>query len=67
MNWELVLNVVIKMKRIEVRNEDYVTELYSYDVDGSRVMSRVSVKCKNYNTFCKVVEAVQTALEQEES
>ena len=55
------------MKRIEVRNEDYVTELYSYDVDGSRVMSRVSVKCKNYNTFCKVVEAVQTALEQEES
>ena len=49
----------------EVRNDDYVTELFSYDKDNNRVLTRVSIKTKNYDVFCGVVEAVSDVLKRE--
>lgn len=49
----------------EVRNNSFETELYSYDADKSRVVSRITIDTRNYKTFCRVVEAVSLILEEE--
>ena len=49
----------------EVRNNLFETELYSYDTDKCDVMSRITIDTRNYETFCRVVEAVLLILEEE--
>ena len=49
----------------EVRNNHFETELYSYDTDKSKVLSRITIDTRNYETFCRVVEAVSLILEEE--
>lgn len=49
----------------EVRNNHFETELYSYDIDKCNVLSRITIDTRNYETFCRVVEAVSLILEEE--
>ena len=49
----------------EVRNNHFETELYSYDTDKCRVLSRITIDTRNYETFCRIVEAVSLILEEE--
>lgn len=49
----------------EVRNEHFETELYTYDKGACNVITRIKIDTKDYETFCRVVEAVSRILEQE--
>ena len=53
------------MSNYEFRSKNYQTELISYDKEWSRVISKVEIDIKNYDTFCKVVEAVSKILKEE--
>ena len=65
----VIENIVICIRRRktmkEVRNNHFETELYSYDTDKCNVLSRITIDTRNYETFCRVVEAVSLILEEE--
>ena len=49
-----------------MRNDNYVTELNSYNENRCVVVSKVNISCKEYDTFKKIVEAVTPILEAED-
>lgn len=49
----------------EVRNNRFKTELYSYDTDKCNVLSRITIDARNYEAFCRIVEAVSLILKEE--
>lgn len=49
----------------EVRNNRFKTELYSYDTDKCNVLSRITIDVRNYEAFCRIVEAVSLILKEE--
>ncbi len=56
----------INKKGEKMRNDNYVTELNSYNENRCVVVSKVSISCKEYDTFKKIVEAVTPILEAED-
>ena len=50
----------------KMRNDNFKTELRSYNNKKCRVLSVVTINCEDYETFKQVVEAVMPILEKED-
>ena len=49
----------------ELINYKHKTELITKDFDEDVVLSSISIECKNFQTYVKIVEAINKILEEE--
>lgn len=53
-------------EKVALKNSEYTTRLYTYDENNCRTISDVKIECKNFDTFEKIVKAVDKILKEEE-
>ena len=59
-------HINIKIGDDKMRNDNFVTTLRSYNDKKCNVISTIDIKCEDFETFKKIVEAVMPILKKED-